>query len=144
MRGVFHCVEVIEVAKELIEAVHGWQKFIFVAEVVFAELAGGVTHGLERGRNRHGLRRYADGGTSLADRCHTGADRQFAGDEVGAARGAARLRIVIGEQHAFGGELVEIGCPAGHQSAMISTDIPHADVITHDDDDVGPLPGWRE
>ena len=44
MRGVFHRVEVIEVAEELVEAVDGGQELVPVAEVVLAELAGGVAH----------------------------------------------------------------------------------------------------
>ena len=35
-------VEVVEVAEELVEAVHGGQELVAVAEVVLAELAGGV------------------------------------------------------------------------------------------------------
>ena len=140
VRRIFHRVEVIEVAEEFVEAVHRRQKLVLVAEVVLAELAGGVAHSLERGGNRHRLRRDADGCAGLADRGHAGADRQFAGDEVGAARRAARLGVVVGEQHAFGGELVEIRRPAGHHAAVVGADVPHADVVAHDDDDVGLLP----
>jgi hypothetical protein len=70
---------------------------------------------------------------------------RIAGDEIGAARGAACFRVVVGEQHALGGDLVEIWRPPGHHAAMIGADIPDADVVAHDDDDVRPLPGgcWR-
>ena len=44
--GLLLGVEVVEVAEELIEAVHGGQKLVLVAEVVLAELAGGVARGL--------------------------------------------------------------------------------------------------
>jgi hypothetical protein len=40
-------VQVIEIAKELIEAVHRRQKIIAVAEMVLAELPGHVALGLE-------------------------------------------------------------------------------------------------
>ena len=143
MRRVFHRVEVIQVAEEFIEAVHGRQELVFIAEVVLAELAGGVAHSFERGRDGHGLRRQAGGGAGLADRRHAGADRQFAGDEVGAACRATRLGIVVGKQHAFGGDLVEVGRPPRHHAAVIGADIPDADVIAHDDDDVRPLAGRR-
>ena len=139
VRRVFHRVEMIEVAEELVEAVHRRQELVLVAKVVLAKLAGGVAHSFQRGGDGHGLRGYADGCAGLADRGHAGADRQLAGDEVGAARRATRLGIVIGEQHAFCGELVEVGCPAGHHAAVIGADIPHADVVAHDDDDVRPL-----
>jgi hypothetical protein len=39
-------VEVVEVAEELVEAVHGRQELVAVAQVVLAELAGGVASGL--------------------------------------------------------------------------------------------------
>ena len=44
MGRVFHRVEVVEVAEELVEAVHGRQELVAVAQVVLAELAGGVAH----------------------------------------------------------------------------------------------------
>ena len=137
---VFHRVEVIQVAEEFVEAMHRWQKFIFVAEVVLAELAGGVAHAFQRGGDGNCLRGQADGCTGLADRGHAGADRQFAGNEVGATRRAARLGVVVGEQHAFGGDLVEVRRPPGHHAAVVGADIPDADVVAHDDDDVGRWP----
>ena len=106
VRGIFHCVEVIEVTEELVEAVHRRQEFILVAKMVLAELAGRVAHPLQRSGNRHRLRGYPDGCAGLAHRGHACADRQFTGDEVGAACRAARFGVVVGKQHAFGGELV--------------------------------------
>ncbi len=50
--GVFHRVEVVEVAEELVEAVDGRQELVEVAQVVLAELTGGVAHGLQRRRDR--------------------------------------------------------------------------------------------
>ena len=44
VRRVLHRVEVVEVAEELVEAVHRRQELVEVAEVVLAELAGGVAH----------------------------------------------------------------------------------------------------
>ena len=87
-----------------------------------------------------GLRRQAGRRAGLADRGHAGADRQLAGDEVGAARRAARLGVVVGEQHALGGDLVEVRRAARHHAAVVGADVPDADVVAHDDDDVGPLP----
>ena len=45
---LFLGVQVIEVAEELVEAVHGRQVFVPIAEVVLAELAGGVAERLEQ------------------------------------------------------------------------------------------------
>src|SRR3979409_1456897 len=98
---IFHRVEVIEIAKEFVEAVYGGEKLVLVAKMVLAELAGGVAHSLKGLGNCHRLRGNTCGRSSLADRGHSGADWQFAGDEVGAARRAARPGVVIGKQHAF-------------------------------------------
>ena len=139
MRRVFHRVEVIEVAEELVEAVDGGQELIQIAEVVLAELAGGVALRFERGGDRASLCWYADLGTGLADRGHAGANRKLAHDEVRATRRATGLGVVVGEQHSFLGELVEVRRPPGHHAAMVGADVPHADVIAHDEEDVGFL-----
>ena len=60
MERVFHRVQVIQIAEEFIEAVDGGQEFILVAQVVLAELAGGVALRFERGGDRAGFRRKAD------------------------------------------------------------------------------------
>ena len=134
--GVRHRVEVVEVAEELVEAVHRRQELVEVAEVVLAELAGRVALRLQGGGDRRGLGRHADVGAGLADGGHAGADRQLAGDEVGAAGGAARLRVVVGEQHAFGGELVEVRRLSRHDAAAVGADVEPADIVAHDDEDV--------
>ena len=59
--AVFPRIEVIEVAEKFVEAVHRRQELVLVAKMVLAELAGGVAHSLERGGDRAGLRRDADG-----------------------------------------------------------------------------------
>src|SRR4029079_16460895 len=141
VRGIFHRIEVIEVAEELVEAVHRRKEFILVAKVILAKLTGGVTHSFQRGGDRHRLRGYAYGSAGLADRGHAGAYWQLTGDEVRPACRAARLGVVVGKQHAFCGELVEVRRPPRHQAAVVGADIPHADVVTHDDDDVRPLAG---
>jgi len=107
--GSSHRVEVIEVAKELIESVHGRQELVAVAQVVLAELAGGIAHRLEGP-----MRSWAPAPacrpwlpawpTVVSPR----ADRQFAGDEIGATGSAARLGIIVGEPHPLSGEAVEV------------------------------------
>ena len=122
------------------------QKLVFIAKMVLAELAGGVTQPLERGGNRYRLRGYADGCTGLPHRCHSGSDRQLASDEVGASRRTARLGVVVGENHAFGSDLIEVRRTPSHHAAMVSADVPHADIVAHDDDDIrllGRLRGCR-
>src|SRR6266568_7511276 len=139
MRRVFHGVQVIEVAEELVEAVDGGQKLIEITEVVLAELASGVALRFERSSNRASLSWQPGFSARLPDRGHAGATGQFAGNEVRPARGATRLGVVVSEQHPLLGELVEVRRLAGHQATMVGADVPHADVIAHDDDDVGFL-----
>ena len=45
---LFFGVQVVEVAKELVEAVDARQKFVPVAEMVLTKLRGGVTEWLKR------------------------------------------------------------------------------------------------
>ncbi len=145
MARVLHRVEVIEVAEEFVEAVHRGQELVQVAQVVLAELAGGVAHRLQRRGDRRRLRRHADRRAGLADGRQAGADRQLAGDEVGAARRAARLGVVVGEAHALGRQPVEVRRPARHDALVVGADVEPADVVAHDEDDVGLLAlGLRE
>ena len=76
MRRVFHRVEVIQIAEEFVEAVDGRQELVAVAEVVLAELAGGVALRLERGGDGAGFGGQAGLGARLADGGHAGADGQ--------------------------------------------------------------------
>ena len=124
VRRVFHRVEVIEVAEELVEPVNRGQELVEITEVVLAELARGVAHGLEHGGDGAGLGGQSELGTRLADRGHAGADGQLAGDERCATRRAARLGVVVGEQHALLGEIVEVRRPPGHHAAMVGADVP--------------------
>src|SRR5207244_1519123 len=114
----------------------GGQELIEIAQVIFAELAGRVALRFERGGNRASLSWYADLGTRLTDRGHARADGQFAHDEVRATRRATRLSVVIGKQHSFLGDLVEVRRPSSHHAAMVGANVPYADVIAHDEDDV--------
>ena len=115
--------------------------------MVLAELAGGVALRFERSRDGASLCGQSDRRAGLADRRHARSNWKFASDEVCPTRRATRLSVVVGEQHAFPGELVEIWCPSRHHAAMVGADVPHTDVITHDEQDVGFLVlrlGWSD
>ncbi len=90
--GLFLGVEVIEVAEELVEAVHDGQGLVAVAEVVLAELAGGVALGLERGGDGGILGLQAERRPGHAHLGQAGAVRVLAGDEGCATGSAALLR----------------------------------------------------
>ena len=79
MRRVFHRIEVIEVAEELVEAVDGGQELVAVAEMVLAELAGGVALRFERRGDGAGLGGQAEScarpGRPWSCRCGSAAGR---------------------------------------------------------------------
>jgi hypothetical protein len=60
--------------------------------------------------------RHADIRASLADGRQTGADRELASDERRAPSRATGFPVVIGEQHAFGGKLVQVWCSPGNHA----------------------------
>ena len=136
MARVLHRVEVIQIAEEFVEAMHRGQELIQVAKVILAELPGGIAHGLERLGEGDCLVRETDRRASLADRGHSGANRQFTGDEVRSTRRTACLGVVVGEPHAFGSHPVQIRRPARHHTLVVGADVEPADVVTHDEDDV--------
>ena len=94
---LFLGVEVIEVAEELVEAVHGRQELVAVAEMVLAELAGHIALRLEQFGERRVLVRQAFLRRRQPDLQQAGADRALAGDEGGAAGGAGLLGVIVGE-----------------------------------------------
>ena len=135
--GIRHRVQVIQIPEELIEAVQGRQELVEIAEVVLAELPGGVALRLQRGGNRAGLSRHTDIGAGLANGSKTRAQRDLAGDEGSAARRATGLGIVVREQHALAGQLVEVGGLARHHAPVVGADVEPADIVAHDEENVG-------
>jgi len=107
--------------------------------MVLAKLSGRVAHRLECGGDGRRLRRQADIGARLTNRGHSGADRQFASDEIGATGGAARFGIIVGEAHAFRREPIEVRRLSGHDALMVGADIEPPHIVAHDEKDVGLL-----
>ena len=133
---LFLGVEVIEVAEELVEAVHGRQVLVHVAEVVLAELAGGVAQRLEQFGDRRVLGGPADIGARNADLAHSGAVHALSADERRPARRAALLAVGVGEAHALVGDPVDVRCAVAHQAVAVATQVADADVVAPDDQDV--------
>jgi hypothetical protein len=123
VKWVFHRIKVIEVAPELIEAVHGRQEFVAVTEVIFVELTRGVAHRLQGRCNGRRLRRHADCSSGLSDCRQAGPNRQFTGNEVRPPGGAACLSIIVCKAHSLAGHSVQIGRSSGHDSLIVNTDI---------------------
>ena len=131
--GLFFGVEVIEVAVELVEAVHGRQVLVLVAEVVLAELAGGVPERLEQLGDGRIFCGPADVRAGYTDLAHTGAVDALPADECRAARRTALLAIGVGETHALVGDAVDVRRAIAHQAVAVTTEIADPDVVAPDD-----------
>ncbi|MCY1239475.1 hypothetical protein D9M72_522700 [compost metagenome] len=137
--GIFRLllgIEVVKVAEELVEAVGGRQELVLVAQVVLAELAGGIALRLEQFGNGRVFRLQAEIGAGQADFRQAGADRRLAGDEGGAPGGAALLAIPIGEESTLIADAVDVGRAIAHHAAVIDARIEPADIVAHDHQDV--------
>ena len=133
---LFLGIQVIEVAEELVEAVHRRQELVLVAQMVLAELAGGVAQRLQQFGDGRVFRPEADIGAGHADLGQAGADRVLAGDERGAAGGAALLAVIVGEGRAFMADAVDVGGAVAHLAAVVVADVPPADIVAPEDEDV--------
>src|SRR5262245_60474607 len=110
---------------------------ITIALMVLAELAGGVAQTLHHSRDRHVGLLPAFLRTGQSDFRHAGADRHVATDERRAPSGAALLAIVVGERKAFPRQPIDIRRLIAHHAAVVVADVPGADVVAPDDEDVG-------
>ena len=128
-------VEVVKIAEPFVEAMCGRQEFIAVAKVVFAELGGCVTLGLEDFRQGRIDLLDAARRTGDANGGHPRADRKLPRNEGRTSRSTAGLCIVIGEKHAFLGNTVNRR-RSTHHAVRVHADIPSADIVTEDDEDV--------
>ena len=132
-------VQVVERAVELVEAVHGRQMLVEVAEVVLAELTGHVALRLEQLGDRDVPRLKSFLGAGQPDLEQAGAEGRLAGDERGASRGAALLAVPVGEQRAFLRDAIDVGRLVAHHALVVGAEVPVADVVAPDDEDVGLL-----
>src|SRR5215471_18708307 len=133
----------VEIAEELVEAVHGGQELVAVADVVLAELAGRIALRLEQLGQRRVLVRQPFLCSREADLEQTGSEAALSGNERGAARGAGLLRVEIGKDRAFSGNAVNVGRAIAHHAPIVGADVPVADVVAEDYEDVRLASGWR-
>ena len=107
--------------------------------MVLAELAGGVALiEQELGERRRAGAQIRNGARQLRQD-HARAVRMHSGEEGGAPSGAAGLGIVVHEHAAFLRDPVNVRRFPDHQAAVIATRLHPADVIAHDEQDVGFL-----
>ena len=132
-------VEVVEVAVELVEAVHGGEELVLVAQVVLAELPGGIAQRLQQLRDRRILGLQPDVGAGYPDLAQAGAEHALAGDERRPPGRAALLAVGVGEPHPLGGDPVDVGRPVAHQPVAVAAQVGDPDVVAPDDQDVRPV-----
>jgi hypothetical protein len=60
----------------------------------------------------------------------------LSGDECGAAGCTRLLAVIIGEDRAFVGNAVDVRGAVTHLAAIVGADIPVADIVSHNDEDV--------
>src|SRR5262249_31487182 len=72
-------------------------------------------------------------------RNHSSAQRMHAGEERIAAGGAALLGIIVHEDRAFVADAVDVRRLTDHQAAVVDAWLHPADVVAHDEQDVGLL-----
>ena len=113
--------------------------FVAVAEVVLAELRGHVALRLEQLGDRDVPRLQPFLRARQADLEHAGAEARLAGDEARAPGGAALLAVPVGEQRAFLGDAVDVRRLVAHHALVVGADVPVADVVAPEDEDVGFL-----
>ncbi len=129
----------IQVAPKLLETVRGGDRLGVVAEMILAELASVVAEVEQEFGNRRRTGPQPGRAAGQLRRNHAGAQRMHAGEEGVAPGGAALLGIVRHEDRAFIADAVDVGRLADHQPAMIDARLHDADVVTHDEQDVGLL-----
>ena len=81
-------IEMIEIAEKLIEAVHGRQRLVAVADMVLAELARGIAEVLEQAADRRIELAHAHRRARESDLGQPGANAVLPGEERRAAGGA--------------------------------------------------------
>ena len=109
--------------------------------MILAELAGGIALRLEHRCHRHIGLLPALLGTGEADLRHSRAHRHVAADEGSPPRGTALLAVVVGERDTLAGDPVDVRGLVAHHAAVVVADVPGADVVSPDDEDVRLLAG---
>src|SRR5471030_671260 len=107
--------------------------------MVLADLRRRVALRFDEFSNRRIGVLYALFRTRQPDHYKTGPERGLAKNECGAPRRAGLLAVVVGELRSFISDAINVRRTASHHSLMVGAEIPHADVVTHDHDDVGRL-----
>ena len=133
---LFFGVQVIEIAKEFVEPVHGRQELIAIAEVVLAELAGRVAERLEHFGDGWVLRLQSDRGPGHSNLGRAGVERVLTANEGRPSSCTALLAVVVSESDAFFGDAVDVWGGVAHHASAEVTNVPSADVVAPENQDV--------
>src|SRR5882672_10726011 len=104
--------------------------------MVLAELTGRVAHRLEQFCERWVFLLETFLSARDADLEQAGAIATLPGDERGAARRAGLLRVEVGEDRTLFGDAVDVWRAVAHHAAVVGADVPVADVVAEDDEDI--------
>src|SRR6516225_9918754 len=110
-----------------------------VAQMVLAELPGGIAEGLEHVGDGGVIGAEPKRGGRQADLGEAGADRGLAGDKRGASSRATLLGIPVGKQRPLLCDPIDIGRAVSHHAEVVGAYIRPANVIAHDEKDIGLL-----
>ena len=105
--------------------------------MVLAELAGVVAEIEQELGERRGAGPQIGRAARQLRRDHAGAQRMHAGEEGVAPGRAALLGVVVHEDRAFIADAIDVGRFPDHQAAVVDARLHPADVVTHDEEDVG-------
>jgi len=130
-------VQVIEVAVELVEAVHGRQHLGPVAQVVLSKLTRGIAVRLEQPGDRGVFLLHAEIGPGHSHLAEARPEDALAHDEGRTTSRAALLGVVVREDHSFIGDAIDVGRLVAHHALGVRADVALPDVVAPDDDDVG-------
>lgn len=137
--GFLFGVQVIEVADELIKTVHRRQELIAIPKVILAKLACHIAFGSQKLGNGRVFGRQPLLCAGQTDFGQPRSNRALAGDECGSTRGAGLLRVVVGKDRTLTGDPIDVGCPITFHAPVVGADVPDADVVGHDNEDIGFL-----
>ena len=129
-------VEVVQVAEELIETMHGRQMLIAVALMILTELACRVAEAFQNSRHRHVGLLPAFFGSRHTDFRHAAPHWNAAADECRATCCAALLSIIVGETNAFASDSIDVWRLVAHHATVVVADVPRADIVAPNDEDI--------
>jgi len=127
---------VVQVAEELIEAMHCWQMFVTIAEMILAKLAGRISQRLQQLGDIRVFRPHTQRRTRQPDLCQPCPQPTLTGNKRRAARRAALLAIRVGEAHALIGNAVNVRGAIAHHAIAVAAKVCDPDIVTPDNQDV--------